>query len=279
MIGRRLKQFIGFFTHLMVFEGQGRCLYSREELRMSVIGGRAHSIKQIHEIGKLGYPYAEISLYVPEQTEKELDELLEVKNQYGLFYLAHYPNEGNPVDLVSLRDRFVPRLKRLFELSASLGIRKGTFHFWLDERRIAHDLVLQKIEMITEMVASAKDQGIVLCLENLSEPYQSFIPAFNRVPDLRMTLDIGHAQLLTEENTSFGFIQNCFDRISHIHVHDNHGGASHKDDLHLPLGQGIVDYPRIFSLLKEKGYATTVTMELKPFEMPETKDEILKYLG
>jgi sugar phosphate isomerase/epimerase len=255
------------------------CLNKGEKLRMAIIGGRAHSIEQIHEVGKLGYPYVEISLSTPEQIEGELGQLLELKKRYGLFYLAHYPNEGDPVDVANLRNRFLPRMKRLFELSASLGILKGTFHFWLDERRMSHDLVLQKIELIAEMVTSAKSRGIVLCLENLSEPYPSFIPAFEHVPDLRMTLDIGHAQLLTEENTSFGFIRNCFDRIKHIHVHDNKGGASYKDDLHLPLGEGIVDYPRIFSLLKEKGYASTLTMEVKPLEMAGTKEEILKYLA
>lgn len=246
---------------------------------MAIIGGRAHSIKQIREIGKLGYPFAEISLYDPEQIEAELEELLEVKNRYGLSYLAHYPNEGNPADVANLRNHFVPRMKRLFELSASVGVVKGTFHFWLDERRISHDVVLQKLELITEMVASARGRGIALCLENLSEPYGNFIPAFDHVPDLGMTLDIGHAQLMTEENTSLGFIRNCFGRIKHIHVHDNHGGMSHKDDLHLPLGEGIVDYPRIFSLLKGKGYSSTVTMEVKPSEMAGTRDEILKYLN
>jgi sugar phosphate isomerase/epimerase len=243
-----------------------------------IIGGRAHSFEEIHAVGKLGYPFAEISLYDPETTEGELQELLELKNQYGLFYLAHYPNEGNPVDLANLRNRFIPHMKRLLALSAALGIVKGTFHFWLDERRIPLDVVSQKIALIAEMVTSAKGQGIALCLENLSEPYSSFIPAFGQVPDLRMTLDIGHGQLMTEENTSFGFIRHCFDRIAHIHVHDNQGGRSYKDDLHQPLGQGIVNYPGIFSLLKEKGYASTVTIELKPFEMSGTREEILKYL-
>jgi sugar phosphate isomerase/epimerase len=245
---------------------------------MVIIGGRAHSMEQIHQVGRLGYPYVEISLDDPDQLEQELDELLKAKNQYGIYFLAHYPNEGNPVDVTNLRDRFLPRMKRLFELSALLGITKGTFHFWLDERKLPPEVIFQKIELIAEMVNSAGDRRIVLCLENLSEPYSSFVQAFNHVPDLMMTLDIGHAQLLTEENTSFGFIQNCFSRIKHIHVHDNFGGSSHKDDLHLPLGAGLVDYPRIFSLLKEKGYASTMTMELKPFEMERTKNKILKYL-
>jgi sugar phosphate isomerase/epimerase len=249
-----------------------------KELRMVIIGGRAHSIEQVHTIGKLGYPYVEISLNDPEVIEKELDQLLKAKNQYGLFFLAHYPNEGNPLEVNNLRNWFLPRMKRLFGLSLTLGVSKGTFHFWLDEGRIPQNVIFQKIELIAEMVNSARDRGIVLCLENLSEPYRSFVPAFDRLPDLMMTLDIGHAQLLTEENTSFGFIQNCFDRIKHIHVHDNQGGTSQKDDLHLPLGAGIVDYPFIFSLLKEKGYASTMTMEVTPLEMERTKKEILKYL-
>ena len=246
---------------------------------MAIIGGRAHTIEEVHDVGKLGYPYVEISLYVPEQVENDLDQLLKLKSQYGIAYLAHFPNEGNPIDLENLRMRFVPRMKKLFELSATLGIAKGTFHFWIDERRIAPEMVLQKIELIMDMVQAARRLGVVLCLENLSEPFNNFIPAFQRVPDLRMTLDIGHAQLMTEENTSFGFINNCFDRIAHIHVHDNSGGHSVKDDLHLPLGEGIVDYPQIFTLLKEKGYASTITMEVKPPAMAKTRNEILKYLN
>jgi sugar phosphate isomerase/epimerase len=39
-----------------------------------------------------------------------------------------------------------------------------------------------------------------------------------------------------------------------------------------------VDYPRIFSMLREKGYDSTLTMEIKPVDMPGTKAEIEKYL-
>lgn len=245
---------------------------------MAIIGGRVHSLQEIHTVGKLGYPYAEISLYDPAQVEADFDQLLQLKNEYSIAYLAHFPNEGNPVDLDNLRERFVPKMKRLFELSAKLGIRKGTFHFWIDSRQILPDLADKKIELILDMVAAAKYLGIVLCLENLSETYKDFMPAFQYVPDLMMTLDIGHAQLLTPKNTSYGFIDHYFSRIAHLHVHDNRGGMSVKDDLHLPLGEGIVDYPGIFTLLREKAYISTITMEVKPPMMIKTRDEILKYM-
>ncbi|MGA2331703.1 MAG: sugar phosphate isomerase/epimerase [Syntrophales bacterium] len=245
---------------------------------MFIIGGRAHSTEQIHEVGKLGYPFAEISLYVPKDVERELDELLRLKSLYGITYLAHYPNEDNTFDAKILEERFVPRMKRLFELSGALGITKGTFHFWMDERYVSHTATARKIELAAEMVASAGKAGIVLCIENLSERYYHFMPMFDKVPDLKMTLDIGHSQLLSRENTSFGFIENCFSRIEHVHVHDNRGGKSPKDDIHLPLGEGIVDYRRILALLKEKGYESTMTMEVKLADMEKTKDAILDCL-
>lgn len=245
---------------------------------MAIIGGRAHSMEEIHAVGKLGFPYAEISLYVPEQVEVDLDQLLKLKKEYDISYLAHFPNEGNPFKLENLRDSFVPRMKRLFELSIELGITKGTFHFWIDGRQIVPAMADQKIELISDMVAAAKRLGIVLCLENLSETYKDFMPAFQRIPDLMMTLDIGHAQLLTRENTSFEFIDHYFGRIAHLHAHDNRGGMSVKDDLHLPLGEGVVDYPDIFGLLKERAYNSTITLEVKPPAMMKTKDEILKYM-
>jgi len=247
-------------------------------MRMFIIGGRAHSLKQTHEVGKLGYPFAEISLYVPEDVERDLDELLKLKTIYGIYYLAHYPNEDNAFDAKVLKERFVPRMKKLLRLSESLGITKGTFHFWMDERYVSRAVTSLKVDLAAEMVASAVSAGVTLCIENLSERYYHFTPMFERIPNLKMTLDIGHGQLLAKVNTSFGFIENCFSRIEHIHIHDNRGGKSPKDDFHLPLGEGTVDYPRIFSLLQGKGYGSTVSMEVKLSDMAKTRDAILKSL-
>jgi len=53
-----------------------------------------------------------------------------------------------------------------------------------------------------------------------------------------MTLDLGHGELLCEENRSLGFIEKFPERIKHVHLHDNRGGNSPTDDLHLPPGEG-----------------------------------------
>lgn len=243
-----------------------------------IIGGRAHTMEQIREICALKYPFAEISLSDPETVEGDLDELVCIKEQSGISYLAHYPNEDNPFDAEVLKDRFVPKIKKLIDLSRKLDIETATIHFWMDRRWAAADLIPKKIDLLRDMASYAHGQGIALCIENLSERCESFLGAFDAVPELRMTLDIGHAELLSAENTSWGFISQAFPKIFHVHVHDNHGGKSVKDDEHLPIGQGVIDYPGILSELKKRGYSSTVTMEVKPFQMPGTKEVLVRYL-
>jgi len=245
---------------------------------MVTIGGRAHTLEQIEAVGKLGYPYAEIDINDPDAVAEQFDDLIKLKEKYNLFYLAHYPNEGDPRNTDRLKEQFVPRMKSLFTLTRDLGIRKGTLHFWMDQRWAPEGLVQRKINLLSQMVDDATGKGILLCLENLSSQYSSFSAVFDAISELRMTLDIGHGELLSDENTSYGFIEHLFHKIRHVHVHDNRGGTSVKDDLHLPLGDGIVDYPRILSLLKTKQYDGTITMEVLPSDMVRTKLAVERYV-
>jgi sugar phosphate isomerase/epimerase len=241
---------------------------------MVTIGGRAHTLDEIHEVCRLGLPFVEMSLDDPETVLPFLPALLKIKEKYGITYLAHYRNEDNPFDAGILSERFVPRIKALIDLSGKLAIHKATMHFWIDRRWAPEGLIAMKLELLKEIVGYASKSGIVICIENLSERTESFQVAFDAIADLRMTLDIGHAQLLAKKNTSFSFIEHCFERIAHVHVHDNHGGTSVKDDLHLALGQGSVDYHTIISSLVRSGYDSTITMEVKPSDMAPTREAL-----
>ncbi len=238
---------------------------------MITIGGRAHNLEEIIAVSKLGYPTLEISVDDPDKVSAWIPRLLEIKNTYGMSFLAHYPNEDNPFDVKILRDKFLPRIKSLMEISRQLDINKATLHFWMDKRWAQPELIRGKIELLSRIVDMGNDSGITVCIENLTERFDSFAPAFETIPDLKMTLDIGHAQLLAKQNTSFGFIENCFSRIAHVHAHDNNGGTTVKDDLHLALGEGVVDYKTIIKLLFDRGYDSTITMEVKPQDMSRTK--------
>jgi sugar phosphate isomerase/epimerase len=229
-------------------------------------------------VGELGFPFAEINLDDPGEVADQMADLLDLKKRYGFFYLAHYPNEGNPADAALLKKNFIPKMKKLIILSSELGIRKGTMHFWVDKRWAQPDLIAAKTELLAELVDHATQNQMILCLENLSSQVDSFLDVFNAVPGLRMTMDIGHGELLSAENTSFGFMAHLFEKIEHIHVHDNHGGTGVKDDLHLPLGEGVVDYPKILGTLRQKGYDSTITLEVSPKDMMRTRKEVARYI-
>ena len=241
---------------------------------MITIGGRAHTIEELLEVSKFGYPFVEISLDDPATVAGWIPQLLEIKDTCGISFLAHYPNEDNPLDVDVLRSKFLPRIKALMDLSRQLDITKATLHFWIDQRWAPADLISGKLELLSRIVDYGTEYGITICIENLSERTESFGPAFDAIPDLRMTLDIGHAQLLSQQNTSFRFIEDHFSRIEHLHVHDNRGGTSVKDDLHLPLGDGVVDYPAIIASLIKRGYGSTITMEVKPKDMSRTRQAL-----
>lgn len=246
---------------------------------MIIIGGRAHNLDETIAVSKLGFPFIEISLNDPETVSGWIPRLLEIKDKLNISFLAHYPNEDNPFDVAILRDKFLPRIKSLMEISKQLDINKATLHFWIDKRWAPAYLIRKKLEILSCIVAYGTDFGITVCLENLSERTDSFAPAFDAIPGLRMTLDIGHAQLLAKQNTSFRFIEELFARIAHIHVHDNRGGTSVKDDLHLALGEGIVDYKAIIKSVVGKGYDSTMTMEVKIKDLLQTKQTLEDFLS
>ena len=52
-------------------------------------------------------------------------------------------------------------------------------------------------------------------------------------------------------------------RIRHVHLHDKWGGQSQDDDLHLPIGDGTVDFRAIVASLMSTGCDGTITLEVK----------------
>jgi sugar phosphate isomerase/epimerase len=79
------------------------------------------------------------------------------------------------------------------------------------------------------------------------------------VPELGLHLDIGHANLRTEQNTTDQILAAYGSRLRHVHLHDNKGGIS---DLHLPLGAGNLDTGHYVRSLKQSGYNGTITLEV-----------------
>jgi sugar phosphate isomerase/epimerase len=243
-----------------------------------LIGGRAHSLVEADYVGKAHLDFAEINLPNHHHASQDIPALLQLKKKFNFFLLVHGPEEGNPFDCNELRSTLLPQVNILVDFASALEAKLITLHFWLDQRFIDKPILKEKLKLLETMMHLAQKKQIKLCLENLSERPGDFEEAFRLFPELGLTLDIGHGELLSSRNTSYNFIENCPERISHVHIHDNRGGNTPGDDLHLPLGEGSISFEPILSALCRTGYDKTITLEVPSDILVQEKAKIEKLL-
>lgn len=234
-----------------------------------LLGATARTPEDVVAVHDQGLDFAEVPIVDPDAFGQVLPRFLEIQKTLDLFYLCHGPREGNPSDEASLEKGYLVRLLQILPLMKVLGMGVITIHLWMDPRFLGAKILRYKIGFLQTLVGRAEQEGIRVCLENLSEQAHHLAPVLEAVPGLSITLDLGHGQLLTGRNTSFEILEQYGPRIRHIHLHDNRGGQSSKDDLHLPPGQGAVPFEEILTRLHGSGYAGTMTLELKPHELPQ----------
>lgn len=240
----------------------------------SCFGARAYSLDGIKYLAETGFTFAEIDWKDPRVVSAELAQLVALQDRYGIVYLAHGPNERNPFDIDGIVEVMGPTVCQLLGLAPKLGIALYTQHLWLDSRFMSAEAIARKLDVLETWTEHAARAGVTLCIENLSEHADHFAPAFRRLPALCMTLDLGHGEILSRPNAAFDFIARFPDRIRHVHLHDNHGGTEVKDDLHLPVGEGSIDFAAILRELRAAGYDGGFSFELQPEHVVQSRDAI-----
>jgi sugar phosphate isomerase/epimerase len=111
-------------------------------------------------------------------------------------------------------------------------------------------------------VTFSETKDSIITLENTEEDLNTLKEIFDRIPKLAFCLDIGHANLVPAGSKSIDLIQQFRNILKHIHIHDNVGGDSEKHDIHLPIGEGNINFEPIFKKLKQVNYTGNITIEL-----------------
>lgn len=227
-------------------------------------GAPVRSLDDITRLRRTGLDFGEIAI-ANAGSRRMWWESGVINGGLGKFFLmAHGPLEGNPNDSGNLWNRYIPSLMATVDTLNRMSIRSLNIHLLVD-RRIVSGLVLpEKIRALREIVQYGRKNSVAINLENLSETAEDLEPVISEVPGLGLTLDVGHANLGGSENRSIAFIERFGKLIRHVHLHDNRGGQSQTDDLHLPIGDGTVDFRAIMTSLVRVGYDGTITLEVKP---------------
>jgi sugar phosphate isomerase/epimerase len=230
-------------------------------------GTHAHSIDEVRAIGRLGLDFAELWLDSPEfATTESQRPLADLAAKHGLFYTAHAPQEdwGNPKEL----EESIPDA---VGLAATVGASPLTMHVWLDPRFFPPEVIHYKVQLLGRLDGIAAANEVQLLIENCSEEPEHFRAALETVPGLGMTLDTGHAELYARQNKSVAFIEAWGPRIKNVHLNDNRGGSTPADDIHLGLGEGVIELGPIAAALREMGYDGVFVLEMAAGDIEKSR--------
>lgn len=242
----------------------------------------ADILAELKALSALGFDYVELTVEKPktpiETLRKIKSEIVKSTKSLGIELLGHVPwrfELGHPYhqsfyfpyhQSIGVAQVHAKQIERAIEVCHELGIRKITLHppmlttgtHMMDGKRI----LKQFEEAANIFVATAKNLDCTVLIENLDEEaftMSDFQDLFDAVPDLGFTLDVGHANIGKQENSSVEYLRRFRDKLGHIHLSDNLGGYG---DLHLPLGAGIIDFTKILQEIRDIGYDETITLEV-----------------
>jgi sugar phosphate isomerase/epimerase len=230
-------------------------------------------LEELEAISRLGFDYLELAMDPPQahygMIRQQREELLRALDRCNMGLVCHLPTFVSTADLADgLREASLNEVLESLEVAAGFRPLKVVLHpsiiiglsvFVMDQAR---RYALKSLEAIVD---KADHLGLCLCIENMFPRSHSLVDpehfdeVFERFPKLKLTLDTGHAHIDNKgTQKALDFIERFPDRIDHIHANDNLG----KDDDHLPIGTGTIDFPEIVKALTAIGYDQTITLEV-----------------
>ena len=221
---------------------------------------------EIEWMGRMGFDFVDLTLEPPAASARRVDvravrDALKANHLDAVGHTAYYLPLCSPFE--SIRRAAVDELKLCLEVFAALGVRWMNLH--PDRQAPLHDrkfIIEKNLQTIRELEVAAREARVGLMIENLPGNFNTVAQLselLEPLPDLGLHLDIGHANLLVERNTTDDLLAAFGSRLRHVHLHDNKGGSA---DLHLPLGAGTLDTPHYIRALQTAGYDGTITLEV-----------------
>lgn len=120
----------------------------------------------------------------------------------------------------------------------------------------------QNLESVRGLLNFAGKQGVKIAIENCPEPYPFLLKSVDDFSkfyqelnaEIGLAFDVGHANLNQQIQ---GFLTSFSEKIVHVHTHDNRG----KEDEHLGVGRGSINWASVAEAVKEIGYDGIITVE------------------
>jgi sugar phosphate isomerase/epimerase len=235
-----------------------------------IIGAMNHPgrdvLSEIEWMAGMGFDFVDLTLEPPRASVDKVNvrairALLEENKMQIVGHTAYYLPLCSPFE--TIRHACVEELKRCIGAFAEIGAQWMNLH--PDRSAPMHDrrfIIEKNLQSLRELFVEARRCGVGLMIENLPGTFNTVMQLselMDPLPELGLHLDIGHANLMTDRNTTGDLLTAFGSRLRHVHLHDNKGGSA---DLHLPLGAGTIEVAHYIQLLQAIGYDGTITLEV-----------------
>lgn len=210
----------------------------------------------------------EIKIFAKKQLEKINEAGLEISQVHG-------PWRWPPQD-ATLEDRNerMEKMKKSIVFTRLLGCKHWVVHplmpFGIEDKGTPEAEKTYKInkEFMSELLAFAKENDVVICLENMPMPKFSigspeeilkFVKEIND-DNFKICFDTGHAEICANGKKIGEFVELLGDEIRAFHIHDNKG----VHDLHLAPMFGVIDWESFSKSLKTIKFNGVFSLETAP---------------
>src|SRR5438105_2442513 len=170
---------------------------------------RRDVLKEIEWIAEMRLDFIDLTLEPPVAAAWKVDakairRALEKHRLAVVGHTAYYLPLASPFE--SIRRAAVDELKLCLRIFSELGARWMNIHPSSDSPMHTNSFAVQmNIQTLNDLMPVAHERGVGLMVENLPGHFNTvrqLAPLLEALPELGLHLDIGHANLLVEENTT-----------------------------------------------------------------------------
>jgi sugar phosphate isomerase/epimerase len=200
-------------------------------------------------------------------SQERLQKLKEIGQSQNLSFTLHAPFANINIAALSREMRVfaVKRLQKSIAFAKKLechtmifhpGVKTGINDFYPS---LGWKL---NIESTRALMKLSEEHGVRIAIENCPAKYRFLVSSVEEFShffdelesDLGLVLDVGHSNI---DGTTYSLIKRFGEKIVHIHAHDNDG----KQDLHLGIGYGTINWRKFANSIKGSGFNGSVIVE------------------
>jgi sugar phosphate isomerase/epimerase len=224
---------------------------------------QADVLEELRWAAANGFAFLDLTIEGPRAALDQIDPetIRQLLDQAGMGVVGHtawFLPFGSPVERV--RRAAVEEVAASLPAFATVGARLVNVHIARGVSHFGHDsMVRQNGTSFAELAEQAAPYGIQIMVEHVPDRVtgiDDIRTILNHDQRLGFHLDIGHANIGGDRLE--GLLKAFAKRLCHVHLSDNRG----REDDHMPLGAGRIDWPRAIRLLKQTGYDGTITLEV-----------------